>query len=328
MTEIANAARVAAGATFITTVDDMANFYAHLSNCDTARDVFTAWVGDELVGYGRCSWSDLLDGGRVFSPICFVAPAWQRHGIGAAMLQHPRSPCRRDRTPPIRSGQRRSRSRRTAATRVRPPCWSRPATPRSDMPSSCGGPTSRTRTTPRCRPTSRSGRSGPSSCGPSGRRTRRPSQDHWGASQRSEEDWIEFSSSPRPGSDALAHRVGGRPGRRTGAQLHQRRGEPALRPATRVGRTHQRPPSVATSRRGACAHRGEPPVAPRARHDRRRAPCGRGEPLRRVTDLREHGLQAVVSRSGLPQAAALAEVGNPADTWREGRPGHRTSPNP
>jgi mycothiol synthase len=86
MTEIANAARIAAGATFITTVDEMANFYAHLSNCDTSRDVFTVWVGDELVGYGRCTWYDLLDGGRVYQPICFVAPAWQRRGIGAAML--------------------------------------------------------------------------------------------------------------------------------------------------------------------------------------------------------------------------------------------------
>ena len=87
MTEIANAARIAAGGTFITTVEEMANFYGHLTNCDTGRDVFTVWVGDELVGYGRCTWSDLLAGGRVYIPICFVAPAWQRRGIGRAMLR-------------------------------------------------------------------------------------------------------------------------------------------------------------------------------------------------------------------------------------------------
>lgn len=87
MTEIANAARIAAGASFITTVDEMANFYGHLTNCDTARDVFTVWVGDELIGYGRCTWWDLLVGGRIYEPICFLAPAWQRRGIGAAMLR-------------------------------------------------------------------------------------------------------------------------------------------------------------------------------------------------------------------------------------------------
>jgi mycothiol synthase len=87
MTEIANATRIAAGSTFITTVDDMASFYSHLTNCDTARDVVTVWIGEELIGYGRCSWSDLLEGGRLYEPICFVAPAWQRRGIGGAMLR-------------------------------------------------------------------------------------------------------------------------------------------------------------------------------------------------------------------------------------------------
>ncbi|MFI5261737.1 MAG: GNAT family N-acetyltransferase [Candidatus Limnocylindrales bacterium] len=87
MTEIANAARVAAGATFITSVEDMTNFYAHLSNCDVARDVVTVWVDDALIGYGRCAWSDLLTGGRIHELICFLDPAWRRRGIGAAMLR-------------------------------------------------------------------------------------------------------------------------------------------------------------------------------------------------------------------------------------------------
>ncbi|MFI5041644.1 MAG: GNAT family N-acetyltransferase [Acidimicrobiales bacterium] len=87
MTEIANAARVAAGSTFITSVEDMTNFYAHLSNCDLARDVLTVWVDEDLIGYGRCAWYDQLAGGRIHYLICFLAPTWRRRGIGTAMMR-------------------------------------------------------------------------------------------------------------------------------------------------------------------------------------------------------------------------------------------------
>ncbi len=195
MTEIANAARIAAGETFITTVADMANFYAHLSNCDTTRDVFTVWVGDELVGYGRCTWWELLDGGRVYQPICFVAPAWQRRGIGTAMLRTLEARIGQiAAADPVASDVLQTESDdgnvgqaalmahagyapvRYAYLMVRP-----------DLEDQDDAPL------------------------PSGLEIREVSpehlraiwdadqeafEDHWGASQRSEEDWLEFSSNP------------------------------------------------------------------------------------------------------------------------------------
>jgi ribosomal protein S18 acetylase RimI-like enzyme len=86
MTEIANASRIGGGASFLTTVDNMANFYSHLVNCDPARDVVTVSVADKLIGYARCAWYDQLVGGRVYELIGFLAPPWRRHRIGRAML--------------------------------------------------------------------------------------------------------------------------------------------------------------------------------------------------------------------------------------------------
>jgi mycothiol synthase len=86
MTEVANSSRIAAGATSLTNVEDMTDAYAHLVNCDLAADAFTVFVEDRLVGYARSFWYEERAGARVYVPICFLEPTWQRRGIGRAML--------------------------------------------------------------------------------------------------------------------------------------------------------------------------------------------------------------------------------------------------
>lgn len=195
MTEVANAARVAAGGTFITTIQDMANFYGHLTNCDTGRDVFTGWVGDELVGYGRCSWYDLLDGVRVYQPICFVAPAWQGRGIGAAMLRTLEARIGEiAATQPVASAVIQAEADagnvgqaalleqagfvtiRYAYLMVRPDLEDQ-----DDAPLPPGLEIREAR---------------PEHLRAIWEADQEAFEDHWGASQRSEEDWLEFSSSP------------------------------------------------------------------------------------------------------------------------------------
>ena len=86
MNAIANAARSSEGMHYFTSDDDFANFYAHLSNCDPARDVFVVEIQGEVVGYGRSTWYQLHAGGRIYENICFLHPDWLRRGIGTAML--------------------------------------------------------------------------------------------------------------------------------------------------------------------------------------------------------------------------------------------------
>ncbi|HMJ80862.1 MAG TPA: GNAT family N-acetyltransferase [Candidatus Dormibacteraeota bacterium] len=87
MTEMANASRLAEGSTFITTVEEMANFYSHLTNCDLARDAFAVEVEGRLAGYARTEWYDTYDGERIHEVVCFLEPARRRLGIGRAMLR-------------------------------------------------------------------------------------------------------------------------------------------------------------------------------------------------------------------------------------------------
>lgn len=85
---VADRCRMADGIKFATSDEDFAGFYSHLSNCDPARDLFVVTVDDVVVGYARTAWSQEIAGERalVHDVICFLDPAWTRHGIGRAML--------------------------------------------------------------------------------------------------------------------------------------------------------------------------------------------------------------------------------------------------
>ncbi|MFI5254803.1 MAG: GNAT family N-acetyltransferase [Candidatus Limnocylindrales bacterium] len=88
MNHVANLARVAAGDRFATSDEEFAKFYGHLPNCDPARDLFVFAVDDVVVGYARTTGYQEVGGekSRINEVICFLDPAWQRHGIGRAML--------------------------------------------------------------------------------------------------------------------------------------------------------------------------------------------------------------------------------------------------
>jgi GNAT superfamily N-acetyltransferase len=88
MNRVANLCRAADGVTFATSDEDFAAFYSHLSNCDTARDLFVVTVDDVVVGYARTVWFQEIAGerARLHEVICFLDPAWTRRGIGRAML--------------------------------------------------------------------------------------------------------------------------------------------------------------------------------------------------------------------------------------------------
>jgi ribosomal protein S18 acetylase RimI-like enzyme len=74
MNDVANAARAAEGNDWITSYDQFRAFYEHLSNCDPTTDVMVAEREGRIVGYGRASWYEDLEGQRLYEPTAFAAP--------------------------------------------------------------------------------------------------------------------------------------------------------------------------------------------------------------------------------------------------------------
>jgi len=69
------------------TIEELANNYAHLTNCDPYQDMIFAEVDGEVMGYSRGWWTDETNGPLIYAHVGFLAPIWRRKGIGSAMLQ-------------------------------------------------------------------------------------------------------------------------------------------------------------------------------------------------------------------------------------------------
>ncbi len=69
------------------TLEDIANNYAHLTNCDPYQDLLFAEVDGEPIAYSRVFWFQEEDGPRVYTAFGFLLPDWRRMGIGGAMLR-------------------------------------------------------------------------------------------------------------------------------------------------------------------------------------------------------------------------------------------------
>lgn len=68
------------------TVEDIANNYNHLTNCDPYQDMIFAEVTNDMIGYSRVWWWDEPTTGRIYGLVGFLVPTWRRKGVGRAML--------------------------------------------------------------------------------------------------------------------------------------------------------------------------------------------------------------------------------------------------
>jgi mycothiol synthase len=71
----------------VTTAEDLANSYVHLTNCDPYQDMVFAEIQGEVIGYSRGWWFEEENGPRLYPFARFLVPAWRRKGIGRQMLQ-------------------------------------------------------------------------------------------------------------------------------------------------------------------------------------------------------------------------------------------------
>jgi len=68
------------------TVEEMARNYDRLTNCDPFKDMILAEIAGEVIGYSRGWWWDETATGRIYELVGFLVPGWRRKGIGRAML--------------------------------------------------------------------------------------------------------------------------------------------------------------------------------------------------------------------------------------------------
>jgi GNAT superfamily N-acetyltransferase len=82
-----NASEAADGVERVVTVEDIANDYAHLVNCDLTHDFMLVEVNGETIGYARVEWYKDEAGNTLYSHLAFLRPKWRRRSIGAAFLK-------------------------------------------------------------------------------------------------------------------------------------------------------------------------------------------------------------------------------------------------
>jgi GNAT superfamily N-acetyltransferase len=69
-------------------VEDIANTYAHLTNCDPYRDMIFAEVDGRVIGYSRGFWAvEAADELHLYGFLGFLVPEWRRKGIGGAIVR-------------------------------------------------------------------------------------------------------------------------------------------------------------------------------------------------------------------------------------------------
>jgi mycothiol synthase len=90
----------------VDTVEDIANAYRHLVNCDPYQDMLFCQIDDQPIGYSRVSWIRELNGDMIYKHHGILHPDWRRKGIGRAMLHY-----NQDRLRQIASGHKGSSAR-------------------------------------------------------------------------------------------------------------------------------------------------------------------------------------------------------------------------
>lgn len=74
MNEVANRARRAEGVEWVTSDEAFRTYYENLANCDPATDLVIAERDGTMVGYGRASWREEVDGDRIYDVTVLALP--------------------------------------------------------------------------------------------------------------------------------------------------------------------------------------------------------------------------------------------------------------
>lgn len=88
MMAVVEGSRVVDQTEWVNSVEETAVDYAHLTNCNPHTDMIFPEVNGEVVGYGRCWWSNQVDGSIAYRFFAHLLPEWRGTGIRLAMVRH------------------------------------------------------------------------------------------------------------------------------------------------------------------------------------------------------------------------------------------------
>jgi ribosomal protein S18 acetylase RimI-like enzyme len=81
-----NASNAADGIDDRSSVEEITHNYEHLENCNLQTDMLFVEVEGTPIGYSRVEWWQEAHGPRIYWHLAYLHPAWQRRGIGRAVL--------------------------------------------------------------------------------------------------------------------------------------------------------------------------------------------------------------------------------------------------
>jgi mycothiol synthase len=88
MLSVLEAHTIGHGIEYANTLEEIEAVFSHLINCHPSRDVVIAEVDGQAIAFSRVWWEALESGTRLYKSLGFLAPAWQRRGIGGSMLRY------------------------------------------------------------------------------------------------------------------------------------------------------------------------------------------------------------------------------------------------
>ena len=87
MLAVIEASKEADGIERTDTLEEVANNYDHLTNCDPYRDMLFVEVDGKVIGYSRGWWYQDLEGQYLYPHFAFLMPGWRNRGLRLAMLR-------------------------------------------------------------------------------------------------------------------------------------------------------------------------------------------------------------------------------------------------
>jgi mycothiol synthase len=70
----------------VETVDDLANEFRHLQNCDPKEDILILEADGQMIGLCRCEWHDAYGNTRTYNHTAHLVPEWRKAGLRKGML--------------------------------------------------------------------------------------------------------------------------------------------------------------------------------------------------------------------------------------------------